>query len=155
MQRHHQKGKQPGLNLVSLMDIFTILVFFLLVNSSSSEQLPNAKQLVLPDSVAEAAPKETLTIMVTRSDIIVQGRKVASVSEVLAEPDKNIQALADELKFQAGDIELEAGDEGRSVTILADENTPYEVVSKVLSTCQQSSYTNISFAANQKAKRAS
>jgi len=39
MDRRHKRGKKAGvaLNLVSLMDIFTILVFFLLVNSTNVE----------------------------------------------------------------------------------------------------------------------
>ena len=41
-----------SINLVSMMDIFTILVFFLLVNSSDVEVLPNAKEIVLPTSTA-------------------------------------------------------------------------------------------------------
>ena len=52
MEKHHKRhGKNVGLNLVSLMDIFTILVFFLLVNSSDVETLPNAKDLQLPESI--------------------------------------------------------------------------------------------------------
>ena len=51
MERHHKRHKGgAGINLVSMMDIFTILVFFLLVNSSEVEVLPNAKEFVLPDS---------------------------------------------------------------------------------------------------------
>ena len=48
MERHHARRKQPALNLVSLMDIFTILVFFLLVSSSNVHQLPKKKDINLP-----------------------------------------------------------------------------------------------------------
>ncbi len=42
--------KVPRLNLTSLMDVFTILVFFLLVNSGSADmEAPN--QVILPESV--------------------------------------------------------------------------------------------------------
>ena len=59
MERNHKRNKQSSLNLVSLMDIFTILVFFLLVSSSNVQQLPNSKDISLPTSVADKAPKET------------------------------------------------------------------------------------------------
>ena len=53
MEKHHKRNKGAGaLNLVSLMDIFTILVFFLLVNSSDVQTLPNAKDMKLPESIA-------------------------------------------------------------------------------------------------------
>jgi len=51
------RKKLSGLNLVSLMDVFTILVFFLLANSSSNEVLTTPKQIKLPDSVVEAKPR--------------------------------------------------------------------------------------------------
>ena len=45
MEKHHKRNKSTAaLNLVSLMDIFTILVFFLLVNSSDVETLPSTKE---------------------------------------------------------------------------------------------------------------
>ena len=54
MERRNERGKKTvSLNLVSLMDIFTILVFFLLVNSAQVEVLPNARDLQLPESIAE------------------------------------------------------------------------------------------------------
>lgn len=52
--RQHRRGRLPGLNLVSLMDIFTILVFFLLVNSSDTSSLQGNKDLQLPISTASA-----------------------------------------------------------------------------------------------------
>ena len=65
MERHHKRHKRStALNLVSLMDIFTILVFFLLVNSSEVQTLPNAKDLVLPESVAEERARETVVVLV-------------------------------------------------------------------------------------------
>ena len=77
MERHHKRGRRlPGFNLIALMDIFTILVFFLLVNSSDVEVLPNTKSLKLPESVANKKPEETLVVMVNDKDILVGGTYV-------------------------------------------------------------------------------
>ncbi len=73
MEKHHLRNKASGLNLVSLMDIFTILVFFLLVSSSSVQQLPKKKDIRLPTSVAKKVPTETVVIMVSKNNILVQG----------------------------------------------------------------------------------
>ena len=65
MKRMERNRKRvTGLNLTSLMDVFTILVFFLLANSSSSEVLATPKQIKLPDSVVETKPRETIVILV-------------------------------------------------------------------------------------------
>ncbi len=67
------KKKLTNLNLTSLMDVFTILVFFLLFHSSGSEVLEAPKQIKLPDSVVEAKPRETIVILVSPEDVLVQG----------------------------------------------------------------------------------
>ena len=102
MEKHHTRNKGSGaLNLVSLMDIFTILVFFLLVNSSEVETLPNAKNLQLPESIAEEKAKETVVILIGEEDLIVQGTPVAKIADVLAIKGNDIPALREALKSEA------------------------------------------------------
>ena len=77
MEKHHKRHAAGGaLNLVSLMDIFTILVFFLLVNSSDVEVLPNAKDVQLPESIAEEKAKETVVILIGDDNILADGEKI-------------------------------------------------------------------------------
>jgi len=153
MERNHKCNKQSALNLVSLMDIFTILVFFLLVSSSNVQQLPNSKDMSLPTSVAEKAPKETLVIAITQDSIIVQGVKVSNINDVLQSTDTLIPDLEKELNFQSSkSFAASKTKKGRSVTIMGDENISYQLLRKVLATCRQTSYTHIAFAAVQKAK---
>jgi|SRR5690606_9493256 len=155
MDRHHKMAKTPALNLVSLMDIFTILVFFLLVNSSNSQQLPNSKDLKLPSSISENVPEETLTIAITREQILVQGRSVARIESLLQESADLIAPLKEELLFHAGDaVDVSSDGEapGRAVMIMGHEDLPYQIISRILHTCQQAGYTRIAFAANQAMK---
>ena len=152
MERNHKRNKQSALNLVSLMDIFTILVFFLLVSSSNVQQLPNSKDISLPTSVAEKAPKETLVIAITQDSIIVQGTKISNINDVLSDSGTLIAGLEKELVFQASKSSANKSGGGRSVTIMGDELIPYQLLRKVLATCRKTNYTNIAFAAVQKAK---
>ncbi len=151
--RYKQFRKKSSLNLVSLMDIFTILVFFLLVNSSNSQQLPNSKEIKLPTSVATKSPKETIVIAVTAKDILVDGRRVAKVLNHL-DDSLLIPGLKKELDFQYAKSTRLLSDKlksGLAVTIMGDENIPYELLRKILSTCRQANFTRIAFAAMQKA----
>lgn len=152
MHRHHKLTKGATLNLVSLMDIFTILVFFLLVNSSSSQQLPSSKDLTLPSSTTKKAPEEMLVIAITKSDVLVQGRKVAEVKDLVGDGKDDIPSLKKELDFLSSSQPERQG--GRRITIMGDENIPYDLVRKILTTCQQANYTNIAFAATQVANKA-
>ncbi len=154
MERHHKLAKGSPLNLVSLMDIFTILVFFLLVNSSNTQQLPSNKELTLPTSSTQKAPQETVVIMVTKRDILVQGQKVASIPTLIDNGEDDIPSLKKELEFLSGGTQTADGAPAKRITIMGDENIPYDVVRKILKSCQQAKYTNIAFAATQVAKKA-
>jgi len=145
--------RNSGLNLVSLMDIFTILVFFLLV-SSGSQQLPNAKDIKLPSSVAQTTPKETIIIMVTEQAILVQGKSVISVEQALAMPEDNIDVLVNELNFHSENrlFDDQQAPASHAVTIMGDESIPYQLLRKIMASCRQSNYLSIAFAANQTSK---
>lgn len=154
MQHFKSLHGKSGLNLVSLMDIFTILVFFLLVNSSS-QQLPSTKDVKLPTSIANKVPQENLIILVTKDSILVAGHKVANVTDSLASAEPTIKTLADELQFQASKttVSAELAQANKlSVTIMGDETIPYGLMSKILATCRNTNYTNIAFAAVQNSK---
>jgi len=155
MERHHARRKQPALNLVSLMDIFTILVFFLLVSSSNVHQLPKKKDINLPTSTATKTPKETLIISVTQRSILVQGREVAIINTIMQDPSPRIAGLEKELLFQSSKTRIVKSPDGKikgkAVTIMGDENIPYELLRKILATSREANYTKIAFAAMQKA----
>jgi len=154
MQRHYRRmHKAGGLNLVSLMDIFTILVFFLMVNSSDVKVLQQDKSLKLPVSVADQQAKDNLVIKVSGNTILVQGRVVASLD---AEPEAElIQGLKKELEYQSKRSAV-AHDEnfiGYPVTLMADKGTPYRLLKRIMATCTEAQYTQISLAVSRKLKR--
>lgn len=151
--RHKRHNARVTLNLVSLMDIFTILVFFLLVNSSEVEVLPNAKDIQLPESIAEEKAKETVVILIGEESILVQGTPVVSVSEVMAMRGNEIPALKTALLSQNDRVlrrETQGDIEGREVTIMGDRDIPYRLLKKVMATCTESDYGQISLAVLQK-----
>ena len=154
-QRHERNQSQLDLNLVSLIDIFIILIFFLMFNATGVEVLPNTKSVKLPESTAEKSPKETVVVQVSDEDIVVQGRKVASVSEVMNSGVEVIDALKAELEFHAGRQLIRKDKQesvGKAVTIMGDKEIPYSLLRKVMVTCARADYSNISFAVLRKNK---
>lgn len=159
MERHHKRGGgdagHADMNLTALMDIFTLLVFFLLVNVATGESLPNAKSVKLPESVAENAPKETLVVVVNDKEIIVAGRKIADVPAVMNSASDLIPALKDELDLQTRMLVKrpkpgEAPFNGE-VTIMGDKQIPYRLLKKIMTTCVAAQHGNIKLAVTQKA----
>ncbi len=141
------------MNLTSLMDVFTILVFFLLVNSGSVELVEAPKDVKLPESREEAKPRETVVISISPEDVIVQGEAVARVEDVLEGEAASLDPLAArlaELKESiVGPATLSVA-ESQEVTILADKSVPFIVVRKIMSACTGEGYENVSLAVIQK-----
>jgi biopolymer transport protein ExbD len=150
MARHHSRlKKMPTLSLVSLMDIFTILVFFLLVNSSDVEVIEADKGITLPVSAADAKPNPALIMKISASDIMIDGQRIASVADFMASKEDKFAAIADELRYQANKAgaltEIEQKN-GRRITIMGDQTIPYELLKKVMMHCVNAEFRNISLA---------
>ncbi len=153
MERHHKRAKPASLHLVSLMDIFTILVFFLLVNQSEVQQLDVPENIKLPESMAMQRPAETVVVLVTPEDILVQGAPVARTAAVEAQEGLIIPPLRDALKQQSDRIlraQAAADIASREITILGDKSVPYRVLKKVMATCTSADYGKLSLAVIQK-----
>lgn len=150
-RRHKRNSKVATLSLTSLMDIFTILVFFLLVNSSQ-QQPPTNKDLTLPLSTASKAMKQNLIVMVTSDSIIVQGIKVADVAEASKLEDDSIPDLLAELKRQSASLRESTSDPIKlsEITIMGHQEIPYKLLRKLMFTCTESDFTRISLAVMKK-----
>ena len=152
MAKHHRRmGSMTKLNLVSLMDIFTILVFFLLINSSDVEILSSEKSIQLPESVASQKPDNTLLIKVNNDELLVGSYTIAKVDNILASNSATIAVLETELKRQATrrpatKIEQE---KGRAVTIMGDQSVPYILLKRIMATCAVADFRDISLAVSQ------
>lgn len=145
--------KITKMNLTSLMDVFTILVFFLLVNSGSVEVLDAPKEVKLPEGFVEEKPRETVVIFISPDEVLVQGNAVAQVSDILggdeASYDPIAATLAEIRDNVVGPATLAVAG-SQEVTILADKSVPFIVVRKVMSLCTGEGYENVSLAVIQK-----
>ncbi len=150
------KKKVTGLNLTSLMDVFTILVFFLLFHASGSDVMEAPKQIKLPDSVVEAKPRETVVILVSPETVLVQGKAVMNTPDLLNAKIETVVEITERLKQIERNIigtSTKAAVDSKEVTILADKTIPFQVLKKIMSTCTGSGYGKISLAVVQKAEQ--
>ncbi len=155
MSRNKKGATGGGLNLVSLMDVFTILVFFLLVNSSSSDVMEPPKRIKLPDSTVEAKPRETVVVMITPMQILVQGKPVITTQEVIESKSAIIEQVKERLILQKKKvigISTKVVSESKEVTVLAHRTVPFHLMKKVMASCTSAGYGKISLAVIQKAK---
>lgn len=141
------------MNLTSLMDVFTILVFFLLVNSGSVEVMEAPKTVTLPESRVESKPRETVVVFISPDEILVQGQAVAKVADIIGTESPDLERFSRrlaELKQNVLGPTTEAVAGSREVTILADKSIPFGVIRLIMSTCTNEGYENVSLAVIQK-----
>ena len=152
MARNHKKlSQQPKLNLVALMDIFTILVFFLMVNNGDVEVLQSDKNIPLPTSVSEQKPGIALMIKISAEDILVQGRSIDTIETALSQQGNSIASLGKDLRYhssRAGELSEREQQAGRSVIIMGSQAMPYKLLKRILTTCAENDYRDISLAVN-------
>ncbi len=144
--------KITKMNLTSLMDVFTILVFFLLVNSGSVEILDTPKEVSLPESRAESKPRETVVIFVSPTEVLVQGQLVAMVDEIIENKASVLDPIAArlaELKESVIGTSTRIVSTSQEVTILADKSVPFIVIKTIMSTCTGEGFENVSLAVTQ------
>jgi biopolymer transport protein ExbD len=147
-ERKARNQTMLDMNLVSLIDVFTILIFFLLSGASGVELLPSPKAVKLPQSTAETSPRETVVVIISAAEIVVDGRSVAKVSEVLASKGDLIDGLKLELDHQASRAVVRKENEAQSkaVTIMGDKDIPYQLLRKVMFTAARANFSDVSFA---------
>lgn len=155
--KKHRKRQHHGshMALVPFIDMLTMLVVFLLLHSSDVEILPNTKNIVIPQSVADLKPHETVVIMVTTEDLLVNGRSVAKVADVINyKPDQMIiPLLRDALVEQNDTIQRQTARENivdREITIMGDKGTPFSVLKRVMATATAADYGKVSLAVIQR-----
>jgi biopolymer transport protein TolR len=155
MAEHHSRHRVDAeLNLIPLIDILSVMVAFLLVYSTEVEIIQNTKAIEIPQSIAEAQPRKSVVVMITKGDLFVQGERVASVEEVRADQTAIVAPLRDALKrpLLVGTDVTEQDLAAREITIMADKSLPYDVLKKVMATCTDADYGRISLAVLQKEK---
>jgi biopolymer transport protein ExbD len=152
LDRRQTNKKIAGLNLVSLMDIFTILVFFLLMNSGDSQEIEKATFITLPDSQAKGSFQNDLLIVIGDEFISIKGQDVVSIADLEKAKGKAVPAIAEFLKKYVEDLgELSYFEKknGRPVTIMGDQVVPYIVLKAVMASCSQENFRDIALAVNQ------
>lgn len=147
------KGKVASLSLTSLMDVFTILVLYLLVNQGSGADIDPPKTIKIPDSVVETSPRQTIVMTVSDTAVYLQGEPVITIAEVLESNQDYIEAVRQEM-VRLKDVSTVQGGQvaanSTEVTILADRGVPFKILKKLMSTSSSAGYVKISLAVNQK-----
>jgi biopolymer transport protein TolR len=151
----HRKRKHGGaeaaghMTLVPFIDMLMILTVFLLVHNSDVDILPNTKAIAVPQSLSDKKPRPSVVVMITKEDLLVDGKAIAKVADIINAKDAVIQPLKRALQGQADTVLTDAAKQDikdREVTIMGDKSTPYSVLRKIMATCTDADYGKVSLA---------
>jgi biopolymer transport protein TolR len=148
-KRKHSVEGAGHMTLVPFIDMLMILTVFLLVHNSDVDILPNTKSISIPMSLSDKKPRPSVVVMITKEDLLVDGKAIAKVSDVINGQDAVIQPLKRALQSQADTVLTGAAQQDikdREVTIMGDKNTPYSVLKKIMATCTDADYGKVSLA---------
>ncbi len=146
-KRHH--ADDTHMALVPFIDMLMILCVYLITQNSDVEVLPNSKNISIPQSIATTIPRPTVVVMVTKEDLLVDGRLIAKLADVARTEEAVIAPLSAALKSQADRVLATAAElrpEEREVTIMGDRGVPYSILRKVMATCTDADYGKVSLA---------
>ncbi|MBF0432731.1 MAG: biopolymer transporter ExbD [Fibrobacteria bacterium] len=149
--RKRKKTEEAKLNITSMMDMFTIILVFLLKSYSAEGQLVTpAAGLEIPSSKTEIpASRPPVEVKVSAREIAVGNQVVADVPEVLAAKDMSIKNLVAVLKKEKENAELLAeslGEEFKGeLVIQGDKKMPYKLLTRVMYSCGQAGYSKQNF----------
>jgi biopolymer transport protein ExbD len=152
-------GSSFKIQITSLVDVFVIMLVFLLKSySTSTVQITPSKEINLPASTSVADPKEILKLVVAQNGIYVDDKRVIELRDgaiVTADLDQNdpnyIPTLFKALDEQATKTKTIAGvneavEFDGQMMMQADRKIPYEVLRKVMYTSTMAGYSNLKIA---------
>lgn len=156
IQRHRKRkhGADGHMALVPFIDMMTILVVFLLIHMSDVDPIPNTKNISIPQSISQTKPRATLVVMITRDEVVVDGRSVANISDIQASNDNTVSGLKAALASQASTVLGASSPDEREITIMGDRSLPYTVLKKIMQTCTEANYGKVSLAVLEREGRA-
>ena len=141
------------LNVTPLVDMFVILVLFLVANfSATGEILQMSKDVQLPEAANTDELQLAPAVTISKDEVLVQGALIGRVDDLTREDYTNIPALEEklrDLKKQFEDLHNAANDSGAfkgDVNIQADKQVTFKIVKRVMYSCAQAGYGNIAFA---------
>ncbi len=142
------------LRLTSMIDMFTILLVFLLKSYSAEGQIITlSKDLRLPDSTAEKPPISSPIIMATQDWLLLDDEQIVPIDEVVNSKSLTIRPLQAKLAEKKaiaerlGQMDPSLGFKG-NITIQGDREIPFKILKKIMFTCGQVGYNHILLAVN-------
>jgi hypothetical protein len=147
----------PKLMLTSMMDMFTIVLLFLLCSlSSKPEKIRLDKDLDLPHSSAEIGYDQNIKLILTKSQLMIDEEKIADVKDgkISGVDEKDLKAsilykrLKENFEKNKDKPVEKPEDKGKEqqIVFVCDKTHEFSVINQVIKTAGLAGYPNFQFA---------
>ena len=150
---HSKKNGTADLNITPMVDMFVIIVLFLVANfSASGEVLMMSKDVSLPEASNVQDIEMAPVVTISKTEVIANGQLIGRIDDFVREDYLNIPVLEEKLrdmKKQFEDLHSAANDSGAfkgDVNIQGDKDSQFKIVKRVMFSCASAGYGNINFA---------
>jgi biopolymer transport protein ExbD len=150
-----QEDKAAALNLTSMMDMFTIILVFLIFSFNAEDQrLKLDPDLTLPESNAVLPFKWAINVNVTPTELKVEGNTIAQIKKgrvVDSNVDKEKKRVMPLFNLLKKYKEIESQEKVNPtadetvISFQADKDLPFELIDLVMKTSAQAGYPNFRF----------
>lgn len=148
------------IKLTSMLDMFTIMLVFLLVNYDAEGNIISvSRDLMLPESSAKLRPRIASVVGITRDWLMVDGRPIRRIPGITEENQMLIPELYEELSRLRSVTEtiseMAAGAHGfrGNISIQGDREVPFDLLKRIMLTCGQAGYNNMNLTVREKTSR--
>ena len=142
MKKRRPQRQPPGLMLTSLLDMFTIILIFLIVSFEAEDyDFKLNADLSLPESSARSVLKPAVDIAITPTDLLVDRKSILKLNRGkfpdAAYREQEIPELVALLKqryevVKEAPVDPETGDDAAIIVVQADKSLDYETIYLVL-----------------------
>jgi biopolymer transport protein TolR len=157
IRRAKKQAQVTSINLVSMIDIFTILIIYLLVNAAAV-QIAGAEMVEMPKSIASEPPRPNVSVIVTKDVILVDDKPVMKIADIKPDSPTILEPLKNYLLTVSPPtptMQANAEKEGGEVNILADKTVKYALLKKVMTTCAEAKFAKIQLGVSPKSTKGS
>jgi biopolymer transport protein ExbD len=143
------------LNITPLMDMMTIILVFLLKSfSSSTSTITFDQNLQVPKSFTELKPKLAVTVTLTKKVLLVEGDGIAPINNGRIDPAVKrdgengyyitplVEILEKHARREKKVAEITGQKFDAQLMIVADQSTPYRLLTEIIYSCGQAGYQN-------------
>ena len=166
-KKRNKKREDAGgsLNINSMMDIMVIILVFLLKSYGDEPIKVVGEDLKAPSSLAQLNPEDMTTITISQRAILVDDTKAVTVEKGKVDKTKKkdgesglyitplFKELTEAIKKKKREKELLQQDYQPVATIIADQSTPYRLITEVMYTAGQAELSKFRFAVVKKERK--